>query len=125
MALHPVSVGELRSLKASGQLKDAPLAATPAELTNMLMPIKTNENHVLEIMTRQSFLDSNIKLWREWHLYRAGAIVLAVAALYLLTVNVLLSVVAAGLSAYVYGLYYHRDFIIQHPLKKRDLYEVG
>ncbi len=58
---------------------------------------------VLEVTTRQRFINEGIKTWLEWHYTRAFAILFAVAALFALQINLFLSIAFGALAGLSYG----------------------
>ncbi|VVB70138.1 Uncharacterised protein [uncultured archaeon] len=118
-----VSLNELKELKQ--QSKFTTKKKSEEQLTTMFMPMNTNGVSLLEINTRQKFLDQSITGWREWKIYKVMALALAITAVYLLFVNVWLAAAAGGAAGWYFGEYIRRDFLINRMLKGRDLYELG
>ena len=60
---------------------------------------------VLEVTTRQKFVNEGINVWIEWHSNRVLAIISAVAALLLISVHLWLAAGAAVLAGYFYSMH--------------------
>ncbi|MFH1751022.1 MAG: hypothetical protein ABH863_05060 [Candidatus Micrarchaeota archaeon] len=58
---------------------------------------------VIKVVTRQDFMNTGITNWVLYNSTRAATIILAIAALFLLTVNILLAAVAGLAAGYFYG----------------------
>ncbi|MBI4406365.1 hypothetical protein HY571_00440, partial [Candidatus Micrarchaeota archaeon] len=58
---------------------------------------------LLEVTTRQRFINDGIKTWLEWHYTRAFAILFAVAALFALQINLFLSIALGAIAGFSYG----------------------
>ncbi len=118
-----ITIEQLKELKA--QNKFTPKAKKEEQLTTMFMPMNTNGTSILEINTRQKFLDMSIQIWREWKIYKVMAIALGLATIYLLFVNIWLASIVGAATGWYFGEYVRRDFRIEKQLKRRDLYELG
>lgn len=84
---------------------------------------KEAKKGAMEVTTRQKFLDVAIPMWRAYHLHRAYAIVLGIAAIGLLPVNIYLSAGAAALAGRYYGDHVWKWFYINKMLKRRWIFE--
>jgi hypothetical protein len=115
-----VGLSQLKVLAASGAVKNPAPQYNPIP---MFLPTKTNGHNVANVITRQSFLDTNIDWWLRWRLMLVGTVVFAAAAVILLFVNGYLAT-AAGLAAgWAYGQYIWAGFYVNNLLKNRRLLE--
>ncbi len=91
--------------------------------TTMFIPVATEGKAVINVQNRQNFLTTGISNWRLYHFYRAAAIMGALAAVWLLFTNAYLSAAAGMASAWSYGEFLKKDFMVNHIYKTRYLLE--
>ncbi|MFH0836427.1 MAG: hypothetical protein V1834_04675 [Candidatus Micrarchaeota archaeon] len=89
----------------------------------MFLPVDTDGSTVVNVTTRQSFLNHEIGNWKTIHLTRMGGIVLGIAALILYGYNVYLAAVAALAAGYLVGIYARKSFFFYKVLARRELLE--
>lgn len=92
----------------------------------MFLPIsvtKEAKKGAMEVTTRQTFLNTAIPIWQAYHVHRAYAIILAIAAVALFPVNIYLSTGAAALAGRYYGDHVWKTFYLEKMLKKRWILE--
>lgn len=119
-----VTLTQLKQLKDKNSFN--PKATKPEDkLTTMFMPMNTNGTSILEIKTRQSFLDHSITLWREWKIYKVMALGLALVTIYLFFVNIWFATAAGAASGWCFAQYVAKELQIARQLRNRDLYELG
>ncbi|MBI5226593.1 hypothetical protein HY994_05165 [Candidatus Micrarchaeota archaeon] len=91
--------------------------------TTMFIPVATEGKAVINVQNRQNFLTTGISNWRLYHFYRAASIMGAVATVWLLFINPLLSAAAGMAAAWSYGEYLKKDFTVNHIYKTRYMLE--
>ncbi len=124
MPVQTVTLGELKEI--APQLKKEAEERPPFRYSPMFLPVDATAKKdigVVKVVTRQKFLDENIGHWIKWRTYQGASVALGIAALALLSTNVLLSGAAALGAGYCYGQYKRKDFIINRLLKNRWLLE--
>src|SRR3989338_830240 len=91
--------------------------------TTMFVPVATEGKPVINVTKRQDFMDTSLATWREFHFYRAAAIMGGVLSVILLFSNVFLSAAVAMGAAWSYGEFLKKDFTINVLYKQRYLLE--
>ena len=87
------------------------------------MPVQTEGKSVVNVQTRQEFLDKQLKDWRTIQISRVAAIILGVAALFFLGFNAIVSA-ALGLAAgWFWGQYAKTAFYFEEVNRKREILE--
>ena len=95
--------------------------AFPSRNTSAFLPTELNNNAMLEVQSRQSFLDQIFGFWFNEKKFKAFAIMAAVLAVYTFFIHPIIS----GFFAMVAGFYYmknaHMNFVLENMVKKRTL----
>ena len=87
------------------------------------LPVQTEGKAVVNVSTRQEFMDKQLKDWRFIQISRVGAIVLGVGALYFLSSSILVSG-ALGLAAgWLWGNYVRTAFFFEYVNRSREILE--
>lgn len=114
----------LKAMAAKGELTDASQGhAEKYAYTPMLMPVATGGKEVMKVGTRQEYLNQEIGNWRNININRALGVIAGLAALYLLSVNVLLAGAAALYAGWAWGAKARDEFFLYKIAKKRELLE--
>ncbi|HLC48656.1 MAG TPA: hypothetical protein VJI13_06290 [Candidatus Norongarragalinales archaeon] len=105
--VHKVSFAQLKQIGPSLQ---APIQEPKKEfqVTPMFLPADISAKSgtgVIKVVTRQGFMNEKITHWVLYNSTRAATYISAVAALFLINVNILLAAVAGLAAGYFYGKY--------------------
>lgn len=89
----------------------------------MFVPTKTNGLNVIDVSTRQMYLDRTIGWWTSYHITRALAVFIGTLALIFVFTNVLVAAILALVAGFFYGWHMMRNYDIDELVKKRYLLE--
>ncbi len=94
----------MAKLKMGAEKKDVQKPADDVVVMPMFVParIKPGEE-MMNVTTRQQFVTDGIFTWLEWHYSRVLGILFAVAALFLISINLWLAAGAGALAGYWYS----------------------
>lgn len=96
----------MAKMKIGHETKEVAKAAADNEPVVMPMFVPSEMkpgDGVLQVTTRQNFVNEGIGVWIDWHKDRIFAIMFAVAALFLLSVHLWLAAGAGLLAGYFYS----------------------
>ena len=114
---------DLSGLKNSGNASVKPAGVKQWNYSPVWVPVLTDGKAVVNVITRQEFMDKQLGDWRLIQITRVGAILLGVAALYFLGSNVLVAA-ALGLAAgWAWGLYVRTNYFFETVNKSREILE--
>ncbi len=89
----------------------------------MFVPTNTNGYSVIDVSTRQTYLDLTIDWWTTFHLTRAASVFAGTLALIFAFSNVLVAAVLALVAGFFYGWHMMRTHDINELVKNRYLLE--
>jgi hypothetical protein len=95
--------------------------AFPARTTSSFLPTDTGDHAMLEVMTRQSFLDFVFRFWFNEKKFKVFALIASGLTLVTFSINPLISGVFAMASGYYFMKHAHMNFIMDNLVKKRTL----
>ena len=87
------------------------------------LPVQTEGKAVVNVITRQEYMDKQLKDWRLIQITRVGAIILGIGALFFLVSNILVSVVLGLGAGWFWGNYVKTAFFFEHVNRKREILE--
>ncbi len=97
-------VSELKKLNIGKEKKEQPKPADDVVVMPTFVPARMKPGEgVLEVTTRQRFLNDGYATWINWHATRVLAILFAVAALFLLAINLWVAAGAGIAAGYFYS----------------------
>ncbi len=127
MAVTHMNLSELKAYAESDSKAFAsPSTADKTKQWNyspMFLPISTSGRHVMNVTTRSDFLHKQVGNWKTIQINLVLTIVIGIAALWLLSVNVLLAGAAALVAGWLYGEHMVKKFFLYKVYKRRMLLE--
>ncbi len=118
--IRSVGLKELSDLSKAGLVKPKSPDYAPVP---MFLPTRTFGRNVVQVITRQSFMDTNIQWWVKWRVMLVLSLLSAAAAVALVFVNGYLATLAGLVAGWAYGQYVWAGFYVNNLLKNRRLLE--
>ncbi|MFH0713501.1 MAG: hypothetical protein V1722_02880 [Candidatus Micrarchaeota archaeon] len=113
---------EMAKLKITASNTAAKKEEDPVVVMPTFVPAQMDKNSsMLNVTTRQNFINGGISTWMTWHASRVFGILCAVAALFLLSVNLWLAAGAAVLAGHFYSEHVKVSKYIERNLTKRKI----
>lgn len=112
---------DLKELKKAGVIKEpTEQKFTPVP---MFLPTDTQGRSVANVITRESFILTNLGMWLQWRVFRVAAVILGIASVLLLAYNFIIATVVGALAGWCYGMFIWRNFYVTRLLGRRRLLE--